>query len=335
MQNINIIYSDNIIPFEETNHSKCVASFCGVSEWELEKCIKGIMEDNPDVIFNVIQYSKDDNRLFLYTDKPILISSEYRKEKDIEKNLVSVINEVLKYKDDLNEELISLQKLLFVIRGLDEKKKLDYNSFKYDIQMDISIRVGYYKLELFDINYIDNTLVMLFQKDRKSDFKPITFIKENGELKVLKSESEYAEDILLAARKSLTDYYDYCLSNKPYNIETVMDIETQKENILASVSKGGIKTCCNVPGRELKIVSPISPYIGEISTDDSKAYTLVEENLDDVLRNIYVRISDCPSWCKQKATEARINEVKEIVKQRKIDEFWSNVFTPKKKRKQR
>ena len=335
MKNINIIYSDNIIPFEETNQSKCVASFCGVSEWELEKCIKEIMDDNKEVIFNVIQYSKDDNRVFFYTDKPICIPNEYRKEKEVEKSLFSVVNDILRYKDDLNEELISLHNLLYVIRGLDEKSKLDKNSLKYDVQMDISVRLGYDKLELFDINYIDNSLVMLFKKDKKSDFKPITFIKENGELKVLKSDSEYAEDILLAARKTLTEYYDYCLNNKPYNIETVTNVETQQDRFLASISKGGVKAYYESINGELKIVSPVSPYIGEVITNDSATYKLVNENSDDVMRNLYVRISDCPSWCRQKAIEARIREVKEVVKQRKIDEVWSRMFTPKKKRKQR
>ena len=56
--NKKIIYSDTILPLKDTGNNIKVTTISNISESSLENCIKIILESNPDVIFNTIQYSK-------------------------------------------------------------------------------------------------------------------------------------------------------------------------------------------------------------------------------------------------------------------------------------
>ena len=69
--NKNIIYSDTVLPLKEAGNSLNVSSITGVTENDLENCLKVIFKANPDVVFNTIQYSRQNKKLYFYTDKKI------------------------------------------------------------------------------------------------------------------------------------------------------------------------------------------------------------------------------------------------------------------------
>ena len=334
MENISIVYSDNIIPFKETNESKCVASYVGVGEWELQECIKEIMAKNPEVTFNVIQYSRDDNRVFFYTDKPIALPEENRNKRVIEKDIAKKIDEILKFEDKLDTELVSIYSVLFVVRNMADAKKTNINGLKYDVEMELDVRYGYYsRASLSEMNYIDNTITMMIKKDKKGEPKPVVFTKEKGKLKVVRSEIDDADDVLRAAEKSLIAYYDYCMEHKPYETEMTAKIQTQMDGFSCDISKGGVRVAYQDRTANLEVIAPVEPFTFEKTSNREDVLKKLDGESDEFLAHLYVRISDCPSWCKEKIIDARNKEVKETIKQMKIDEFWNRILFSSKKEK--
>lgn len=62
--NKTIVYSDTVLPLKDIGNNLKVTSIENVSEISLENCLKKIFESNPNVIFNTIQYSKKDQKVY-------------------------------------------------------------------------------------------------------------------------------------------------------------------------------------------------------------------------------------------------------------------------------
>lgn len=71
--NKKILYSDTVLPVKEIGNNLNITSIEDINEQSLEKCLKTIFESNPNVIFNTIQYSKNDKKVYFYTNKEISI----------------------------------------------------------------------------------------------------------------------------------------------------------------------------------------------------------------------------------------------------------------------
>ena len=69
--NQTIIYSDTVLSLNELGDNIKISTIYDVKEFELESCLKIIFESNPDVIFNTIQYSQANKKVYFYTNKEI------------------------------------------------------------------------------------------------------------------------------------------------------------------------------------------------------------------------------------------------------------------------
>ena len=67
----NIIYKDTVLPLKELGENIKVTHISNVEEFWIESCLNKIFESNPDVVFNTIQYSKKDKKIYFYTDQNI------------------------------------------------------------------------------------------------------------------------------------------------------------------------------------------------------------------------------------------------------------------------
>lgn len=72
--NRNIVYNDTVLSIKELGENIKVSTISDVSEFSLEKCLKIIFESNPDVVFNTIQYSRKNKKVYFYTNKDISIN---------------------------------------------------------------------------------------------------------------------------------------------------------------------------------------------------------------------------------------------------------------------
>ena len=67
----NIIYSDTVLDIKCLGSNIKITSISNVSEYSFKKCLEIILNSNKDVFFNTIQYSKENKKVYLYTDKEV------------------------------------------------------------------------------------------------------------------------------------------------------------------------------------------------------------------------------------------------------------------------
>ena len=72
--NKTIVYSDTVLTLKEIGRDLKVTSV-SVSKYLFERCVQMILEENPNVVFNTIQYSYQQGKAIFYTDKITLIES--------------------------------------------------------------------------------------------------------------------------------------------------------------------------------------------------------------------------------------------------------------------
>lgn len=69
--NETIVYSDTVLNLKELGSNIKLTTISDVWEYSLENCIKTILDANPNVTFNTIQYSKNDKKIYFYTNLEI------------------------------------------------------------------------------------------------------------------------------------------------------------------------------------------------------------------------------------------------------------------------
>lgn len=334
MENLNIVYADNILPFDETNNSKCVTSLAGISEWEFEECIKKIMKDNPDAGFNVIQFSREDNRVYFYTDNPVMITYEPNKEYQIsmfDNDLTEVIDDVLKYEDDLNERLVSIYNLLTITKKMKEKHERTIKELKADIDMEMSRKFDpYYSFKIGEVNYLDGTMTMLIKQTKKSEPVEVVFAKVKGELKVISSQLDSSPKLERVCSNSLTAYYDYFMDKKGYKTERVVGAQTQEKLFRCNITNQGVRVYSE---NNVDIIALNSSMDCKVHTTNNELREKLQGKEKELLSKLYVMIDRLPMWLKEAALDARKEYVKEEIRKMKINQFWNKVFKSNKKDK--
>ena len=120
--NQTIIYSDTVLSLNELGDNIKISTIYDVKEFELESCLKIIFESNPDVIFNTIQYSQANKKVYFYTNKEISSksweNSKITKHKPLAspKLLLEELKNVLTLEKNKSPEVISLFDLCNLIR---------------------------------------------------------------------------------------------------------------------------------------------------------------------------------------------------------------------------
>ena len=90
--NKTIVYSDTVLSLKDMGENIKVTSISKVGEYSLENCLKTIFDSNPDVIFNTIQYSKENKTVYFYTNKEI---SKKKYEESTSEQKDQIINKIL------------------------------------------------------------------------------------------------------------------------------------------------------------------------------------------------------------------------------------------------
>ena len=73
--NKTIVYSDTILPLKDIGSHLKVTSISNIGEHSLESCLTIIFQSNPNVVFNTIQYSRNDKKVYFYTNQEITLKA--------------------------------------------------------------------------------------------------------------------------------------------------------------------------------------------------------------------------------------------------------------------
>lgn len=318
--NKTIVYSDTVLNLNSVGNNIKVTSVSDVRESSLEECLKIIFKSNPNVVFNTIQYSKNNKRVYFYTDREIS-TKEYEDSKYItykpvnSKTLIlDEIKNVLIAPKNKETDCISLYDVSMLLKRLNNEyynvltKYRNQCSDVLDSKLPDSLFVLYY------FNYSEMMLKTGFKRYHHSDWYDINFAKQNGDLYVAKSWSCYSDEVFSALSSCLSEAYDELVKYSDYmNIEYAsINRKSVNSNFIVSVThhgarilfKDGFKT-------EFELDDDCYDDDYELKCNSNIVNETVKGNEKEIFKRVFVKISDLPIWCQDKLYEIRQNQLAE------------------------
>lgn len=274
-----------------------------VDEYSLENCIKTILEHNTDVIFERIQYNKENHTIIFYTDKVLNLNVWYdklvtyrRKSCLHEKDIINEIKRVLNLEKSQEMDSISVALMGQVVKNIALERK---NIKKIYIKRLDKILSHKFKGSIFlkDIlfDYDKECLILQFNNDayiKYSINNNILEIKDKHNIDVnnyIINDYIYNEFYVLynlLNKKEYRDIFSKINSNNSY-FEVI--INNEMVNIELSFFK--LFDNLNCLGK--------TKAINEV---------LFKEE-EQLLNNVYVHINDCPETLKDIFYRSREDEL--------------------------
>ena len=351
--NKTIIYSDTVLPLKDLGNNLKVATIENVSEYSLERCLKIIFESNPNVIFNTIQYSKNNNTVYFYTNQEISTKeyeeSKFVKYKPITTNaeILEEIKSILLTEKNNSSDCISL----FDIAQVLKKMRHDYNMIekRYSSQFKSIIKNAFgdnSDIVIYDFDYKKKFLEIGFKRWSSGNYDKICFTKQNDDLYIVKSESWYDEEVFTELSSELSKLYDELISFANYkdDANAKYDTESVNSNFGVDISHYGagifVKSKINSYSKDFKLFSPSYDNDYSIECNSSIINEAFKDKESEIFKRIFVKIDNCPIWSqailyetrqKQLTEERRLEEIRQLERQ-KIEEEIKQKETKKQKR---
>lgn len=333
--NKTIVYSDTVLPIKDLGGNLKVTSISNVDEYSLEKCLKIIFESNPNVIFNTIQYSREDKKVYFYSNdeisKKAWEDSKIRTYKPITKSseILEEVKNILVCEPNKNTDCISLYDIAQLLKIKSNEYKSDKHSFEKHFDYVIESRYGSSSsIVVYDFDYDKDELRIGFKYWENYD--KIIFAKKDEDLYVKESESSRGKDILVALGDSLSKLYDKFIQYRDIKQQNSYRIKPVNSNFLVDVSYYGVDIFVN--GGEFRIIKEfeLSSHSYETGYDyDCNSSTVINAlkgNEDELFKRIFVMIDDCPEWMQEQLYEIRQNQLVEQQKMGKRLKLKMKIF---------
>ena len=323
--NKTIVYSDTVLPLKDSGNSLKVCSISNVSEYSLENCLRKIFESNPNIVFNTIQYSKENKKVYFYTNKTITTQaweeSKVTKYKPLSNNkeILEEFIKLLTKEKNKDTDCISLYDISNLIREFGNQYKYikdKYNDYLEDILKSENHNS---RLIIYDFDYEKNQLEIGLKY--WNDYDKIIFSKQNEDLYVVESESLYSQEILTLIGKDLSDLYDEFMKFYNFKVQFSYDIKSINSNFMIDIDQYGVNIFVNSPSNrffkdfELSSHSYKSGY--DYECNSTTVLSTLQGKEDELFKRIFVKIDDCPLWSKQTLYQIRQEQLAE---EKKLEE---------------
>lgn len=323
--NKTIVYSDTVLPLKDSGNNLKVTSISNVSEYSLESCLKTIFESNPNVIFNTIQYSKNDKKVYFYTNEEIS-TKKYEESKVTKYKPIYSSTEIL---EELKNILISEKNKdkncisLYDILNLIKKENYQYNKTKesYESQLEHIINSKYADVGIivYGFDYDTNELKIGFSYF--DDYDKINFAKKDGDLFITQSETHRGNDVLAVLGDTLSNLYDVFEQYRDFKKQYNFGFKSINSNFLIDVSQYGVniyaRSKVNDFGRDFKLKAYSYKNEYEYDCNSNVVISAFRGQEVEILKRVFVRIEDCPEWSQPVLYEIRQNQLAE---EQKIEE---------------
>ena len=313
--NKNIVYSDTVLPLKEAGNNLCVTSISGVSEHDLEDCLKAVFNANSDAVFNTVQYSRQNKKLYFYTDRKINTKAyEESKTRTFQPvhsrtEILEEVKRLLTSEKSTDPELISLYDVAVLLKVFRSEYDNAKNRAERKVKDAASYRFGD-GAGIFShtFDYDKKLLKIRFRRYKSSDFGDIVFGKDNGDLYVVSATSVYPNEVMSELGSEISELYDTLLSFEKYrnDKEANYNIRTANTSFEASVSHfgAGIYEYDRFENK-FKLFSPSYDNEFHIECNSGMIQDAFKNNEDELFKRIYVPISECPTWCQDALRERR------------------------------
>ena len=306
----------------------------------LEKCLKTIFESNPNVIFNTIQYSKNDKKVYFYTNKDITTKayeeSKFTSYKPItsKTEILEEVKKVLLSPKNKDNNCISLYDVLMILKKLNNEYESIKKRYQNIMGYMVKNKIGDSSLVCFhDLDFEKKIIHISFKRYRSGDWDDIYFAKQNGDLYVVKSESYYTDELFSALCSTLSEMYDELLKYADYQDYkyTKAYRKPVNSNFNIKISYHGVwisvKDFANKYKNKLELFAPSYKNGYELDCNSSIVNEAFNGKETEILKRIFVKIEDCPEWCQSKLYEIRQQQLieeeklqeKEMKKQKRLE----------------
>lgn len=332
--NKTIVYSDTLLPVKGLGKDLKVSTISDVDEYLLEKCLRIIFESNPNVVFNTIQYSRADKKVYFYTNQEISIKeyeeSKFKRYKPITSSseIVEEIKSILLAEKNNSSDCISL----FDIVQLLKKTTYDYERVKkrYQHQFNNIIKNIFGnggRIIVYDFDYRKKLLKIGFKilslefrgssatyDPLKKDYEEINFAKQNGDLYIVNSKTWYDKKVFAALSSKLSMLYDELISfsdykNTNYYIPNI--IKSVNTNFWIDISVNGVGILVKPLENSYLLFSRSYSNDYLIECNSSIVIESLKNKESEIFKRIFVKIDDCPEWCQATLYEMRQNQLAE------------------------
>lgn len=319
--NKNIVYTDTVLPLKDVGNNLSVSSISGVNESDLEGCLREVFKANPGAVFNTVQYSRQNKKVYFYTDKKINTKAYEDSKTHTYKPVhsrIEILEEVkrlLTAEKSKDPELISMYDVAVLLKVFrteyDNAKAKAESKVKYLANSTFGEGVSIFE-HTFD--YDKKTLKVRFRRYRSSDYGDIVFSKDNGDLYVASATSPYSSEVLEKLGPAISELYDTLLGFEKYrdDNESNYRIRTANSSFEASVSHYGAGVYeYDRLEQKFKLYSPSYDNEFSIECNSSMLQEAFKNNEDELFKRIYIPISKCPTWCQDALRERRRQQMLE------------------------
>lgn len=319
--NEEIVYSDTVLPLKEIGSNLKITVIENISEENLEDCLKSIFESNPHVSFNTVQYSKNDKKLYFYTSEEIS-TKEYEESKVKVFNKTVGIDDVIKELDRVilegknkDEDAISLYSVAHLVKDINNEYEDTKNN--YEDKLNSTVRESLNSdsiIAVHDIDFKEKKIKLSFREYSFMDFEEITFSLEEDDIRVLNTDGHNASLVFTSISNTLKDMYDdlEAFSNfKDYQNSSI-NKEAINTDFNVDISQYGV-SLYKIDFNDKKYVEFSSPSYSDkykLNANSGKLNKAFDGFEDDIFKNIYIKIEDCPKWSQAMLKEKRQDELK-------------------------
>lgn len=337
--NKTIVYSDTILPLNNIGTNLKISTISNVDESSLEQCLKMIFESNANVLFNTIQYSKNDKKIYFYADKEI--SSKAWEERNIRRQtplndadaliqeLVRVLNDKQEEPENCpplskNDSVISLYEVACFMKKYNEsyEKILDGHKRLLERRMKQAFPDCFFVVHNFEHKKSKFTIAfkryfsMYGENSNKCD--NITFAQQqNGDVYISESDSAYASEIFQVIGQELLALFADMHKFNDFKNQYSFWKKTVNTNFEVNISCHGVEIFSRAPKFNLSSYSYKEGYTYDCNS--AKVLEIYKGKEEELFKKVYVRIDDCPEWCqdllrniRQEGLEEKEAEAKRI-----------------------
>lgn len=322
--NKTIVYSDTVLNLKDLGKNIKVNSICDVSKNELESCLEKVFESNPGVVFNTIQYSKENKKVYFYTDKEISLQA-YQDSKIItygplsnSKQILEEIKRIITQPRNKDNRAISLYDVAMLLKKQYCQLEIIKEKYKNIFDCLVKNKFGYgYLVVIHNFNYETNELHISFGSHH-SELDDIYF-KKNDDLYVTKSETSRSRtsEILKLLGDDLSKLYDEFIKNRDFKKQINYGFKSRNSQFYVDIGSHGVE----IYALNTSIVSALLAdfklsmysYKNEFEYNCNSANVIneLEGNENELFKRIFVKINDCPEWMRVQLYKIRQNQLAE------------------------
>lgn len=326
--NKNVVYSDTVLSLKDIGGNIVVTRVNGVRNSEFDDCINLIFNENRDVVFNTIQYSRKDKRLYLYTDKPVSINAWNDRGKSefiykgYDKGILEKIRSDLFLEDSLEPSVVSL----YDVWNLYRKKNNFFQRQLKEIESDIDRIVK----ENFDDEFLmmnhsfmEDSIVIntctsscYFDGNGKFVFKR----GDNGDLYISESEKKGfcsidESNLLMCIGDEVARIFDLYDNDDVFKDRYKRDVRNY-----SNVFRVDMSGCIRVYIYGI-INMNLCPWKdeAEIECNSNDILSCIKDNEYELFKKIFVNIEDCPDSIKDELYCYRADYLKKLEDERNME----------------